>query len=154
MLDDRLYFEAWRHAKIPPGEVELMPSATRNRPGGETVKILTPRIHGFLDFLVVIVFFLAPLVFNLPGLAAVVSYLLGGVHLVLTLLTASLPGAAEAIPLTVHGAIELLISIVLIVGPLLLPILGIPVFPPAIIFYVGIGLVILVIRLITNYREA
>jgi hypothetical protein len=131
-----------------------MPSATRNRPGGEKVKILTPRIHGFLDFLVVIVFFLAPLVFNLPGLTAVVSYLLGGVHLVLTLLTASLPGAAEAIPLTVHGAIELIISIILIVGPLLLPILGIPVFPPAIIFYVGIGLVILVIRLITNYREA
>ena len=51
------------------------------------MNILTPRAHGYLDYVVVVVFLLAPVVFGLTGFPAVLSYLLAVVHLALTLLS-------------------------------------------------------------------
>lgn len=113
------------------------------------MKILSPRVHGYLDFLVVAVFLLAPALFGLTGAPATISYALAAIHLVLTLLTAFPFGIVKVIPFTVHGALELVTAIALVALPWLL---GFSAELPARNFYVGAGFVIFVVWLITDYR--
>lgn len=70
------------------------------------LKILSPRIHGVLDYAVVALFLLAPTLFKLEGTAATVAYVVAGIHLSLTLLTAFPMGVIKLIPFKVHGVIE------------------------------------------------
>ncbi len=70
------------------------------------LKILSPRIHGVLDYAVVAVFLLAPTLLGLQGTAAKLAYVVAGIHLGLTLLTAFPMGAIKLIPFKVHGVIE------------------------------------------------
>jgi hypothetical protein len=111
------------------------------------MKVLTPRIHGVVDYLTVVLFVMAPTFFGLSGFAATLAYLLAAVHLLLTLATAFPFGAVKWIPLPVHGWIELLVALVLIVAPWFLAPAG-----GARVFYVGIGVVILVVWALTDYR--
>jgi hypothetical protein len=48
------------------------------------MKILNSRVHGALDYLAVIFLWSAPIIFNLNECVSLLSYLLGGIHLVLT----------------------------------------------------------------------
>ncbi len=74
------------------------------------MKILSPTVHGMLDYLVVVGFALAPAVVGFSGLPATISHLLAIVHLGLTLATAFQLGIWKLVPLAVHGAIELIVS--------------------------------------------
>lgn len=114
----------------------------------ERMKILSPKIHGVLDYVVVAAFALSPTIFGLDGLPATISYVLAAVHLILTLLTASL-GAAAVVPLTVHGWVELIVSVCLIALPF---IAGFG--DAARNFYIAAGVVIFIVWLITDYRTA
>src|SRR5260221_3545523 len=87
------------------------------------MKILSPRIHGILDYAVVAAFLATPSVLNLSGTPALVAYVLAGVHLALTLGTAFPLGATKVIPLSIHGALELIVSVSLVPLPW---ILGLP----------------------------
>ena len=109
------------------------------------MNILTPRAHGYLDYVVVVVFLLAPVVFGLTGFPAVLSYLLALVHLALTLLSNFVLGAVKVIPMNLHGMIEV------VVGPVLI-ILGIVFGGAAAAFYISIGLIIMLVWVVTNYR--
>ncbi len=109
------------------------------------MNILTPRAHGYLDYVVVVVFLLAPTVFGLSGFPEVLSYLLAVVHLALTLLTNFALGAVKVIPLNLHSTIEV------VVGPVLI-ILGIVLGGAAAAFYIAIGVIILLVWVLTNYR--
>ena len=73
------------------------------------MKILNHKIHGILDYVVVVAFALAPMIFGLSGLPAMISYVLAVVHLLLTLITASI-GVAAIVPLVVPGIIELIVA--------------------------------------------
>ena len=115
------------------------------------MKILSPRVHGYLDFVVVVLFAMAPTVFGFTGLPATVSYVLAGIHLTLTLLTAFPMGIIKLIPFTVHGALELLTSILLVIAPWAA---GFSEQTTAKIFYVGAGILILVVFLTTDYKAA
>jgi hypothetical protein len=81
------------------------------------MKILSPRIHGYLDYLVVVWFLAAPTLFGLTGVAANISYALAIIHLALTVLTAFPLGVVKVIPLQFHGAIEFIVSFALIALP-------------------------------------
>lgn len=70
------------------------------------LKVLSPRIHGFLDYAVVALFALAPTLFGFGGPAATVAYVVAAIHLALTLLTAFPMGIVKAIPFKVHGMLE------------------------------------------------
>ena len=108
---------------------------------------ISPRAHGILDAAVVAVFALAPTLFGLVGLAAVLCYVLAGVHLAMTLLTDFPAGAARVIPFPLHGTVELVVGIVLpVVGLLLLP------DATARWFFVAMGVVILATWALTAYR--
>lgn len=115
------------------------------------MKILSPKVHGYLDYLVVVAFALAPTIFGLTGLPATISYVLAVVHLALTLITAFPLGVASLVPFTVHGWVELLVSIGLVALPF---IAGFSDAPDARNFYIVAGAVIFIVWLITDYKAA
>ncbi len=115
------------------------------------MRILSPRIHGYLDYVTVAIFLLAPLVIGLGGKAALLSYTLAVVHLVMTLLTRFPGGISRIIPLVVHGLVELAVAIALILLPFWA---GFSPGSPARRFYLTMGAVIFVVWLLTDYRGA
>jgi hypothetical protein len=77
-------------------------------------RFLTDRVHGVLDYGVVLIFALAPSLLGITGTAAVQSYLTAGVQLVMTLCTDMPLGVVKLIPLKVHGTVELVVGLALI----------------------------------------
>jgi len=115
------------------------------------MKFISAKVHGYLDYVVVLVFLAAPSLVYLSMVPAVISYTLAGVHLLLTLLTDFPLGAMKVIPLKWHGIIEL------IVGPVLIAlsfILGFASEAPAGCFYAVMGIVILLVWNFTDYGSA
>ena len=110
------------------------------------MNLISPSMHRFLDFLTIFVFAAAPAVLGMTGAPAILSYALAAVHLTLTLLTQFSREKGGVFPLALHGWIELAVGVVLIAIPFLLGWSG-----PERSFYVGIGIVILVVRLISRY---
>ncbi len=113
------------------------------------MRILNPSIHGAIDLVTVAIFALAPSVLGLDGGAATLSYVLAAVHLVMTLMTDGLSFApASIVPLPLHGLVELTVGVVLgVIGWLAFG-------GTAQTFYLVMGLVILLVFLVTDYRPA
>ena len=112
------------------------------------MKFISPKIHGVIDYLIVIFLLASPSYFGFTGLLATFTYALGVVHLLLTVLTNSPLGLIKIIPLPIHGTVELLVGIVLIV-------LAYTLFknqPDGKLFYVIFGTVVLLTWLVTNYK--
>src|SRR6201994_5168564 len=78
------------------------------------MKFITPRVHAFIDLLVVVFLFASPSIFGFTGTLAMFTYVLGIIHLILTLLTDFSVGVVKIIPLPIHGIIEFIIGVVLI----------------------------------------
>lgn len=83
------------------------------------MKILSPRVHGYLDYAVVLLLALAPTLFDFTGTPAALCYILAILHAGISLMTAYPLGFARVIPFTVHGAIELVAAIGIILAPYL-----------------------------------
>jgi len=115
------------------------------------MKIINPKIHGCLDYLVVLVFLAAPSLLHFSGTPAVLSYALAGVHLALTLLTNFPLGLVKVIPLKIHGYIELAVGPCLIALPFVLGLSSQPVVPA---FYMTCGIVILAVWALTDYKAS
>lgn len=110
------------------------------------MRLLSPRVHRVLDFVTVVAFALAPSLLHFGGPAAMLSYVLAAVHLALTLLTQTGSGGRKPVALPVHGGIELLVGIALVILPFGLGWQGV-----ARAFYLGAGGVILVVWLLSAY---
>lgn len=67
---------------------------------------ITPRVHGYLDYVTVVVFLLAPTLIGLTGIPAMLAYALAGIHLAMTLGTDFPLGIVKLIPIPIHGWIE------------------------------------------------
>jgi hypothetical protein len=76
---------------------------------------LSSRIHGVIDYLVVMFLLVSPSLFGLSGITSVFTYILGGVHLILTLTTNYELGVIKVVSLKIHGMIELIVSIALFI---------------------------------------
>lgn len=113
------------------------------------MKILTPKIHGYLDYGVVILFLTAPTLFGLTGIPAIVAYTLAVVHLLVTVVTIFPLGIVQLLPLPLHGAIELVVSFTLIALPW---ILGFALDLAARNFYIAAGVLIFAVWLVTDYK--
>lgn len=107
---------------------------------------IRPALHRILDFVTVAGFALAPTVFGFTGLPAMLSYALAVVHLALTLLTQFPPEARGAVPLRFHGIVELIVGPALVAIPF---VLGWPAVARN--FYIAMGAVIIVVRLLSEY---
>lgn len=78
------------------------------------MKIINSRVHGIIDYLVVVFLLAAPGLFGLPETTALFTYVLGGIHLALTILTKFELGLIKLIPFPIHGWIELVVAIALV----------------------------------------
>ena len=109
--------------------------------------IIPPGVHRILDYLAVVVFAAAPTVFRLHGNTLMLAYGLAVVHLIVTLMTHFPAGGRRPLPFHVHGAIELLVGILLVGVPLLRHwTFG------ARRFYIGMGIALLIIWALSRYR--
>jgi len=111
------------------------------------MKVISDTAHGVLDYLTVAIFALAPSILGLTGFAALLSYALAAIHLVMTLLTNMPLGVLKIIPMRLHALVEMLVGPVLVVAALVLPtILG-----DKREFFLVMGLVILSVWLLSSY---
>jgi len=114
------------------------------------MKPITPSMHGYLDYLTVVVFLAAPKLLGLEGLPALLSWTLAAVHLALTLITDFPLGWRPWLPFWIHGWVER------IVGPALVLIAFLPNFSSSSLafgFYLFIGLVIVAVGWLTDYSS-
>lgn len=113
------------------------------------VKVISPCIHGYLDFLIVAIFLLAPTVLGLSQLPAMLAYSLAAVHLIVTLASDFPFGMFKLIPFTIHGWIEHLVGPSLIALPF---IFGFANEEIARNFYIAMGVVIIAVGILTDYK--
>ena len=115
-----------------------------------SLKIIQAKEHGFLDYAVVLMFLTAPSVFHFSNLPALISYNLGGIHLVLTMMADFPMGPMKIIPFQWHGKVEM------VVGPLLIALpfaLGFGSEPAAKYFFLINGIVITAVWILTDYNS-
>ena len=85
------------------------------------MKILNASIHGILDYATVIAFASAPMLLGFSGTAAMLAYLLAGVHLAMTVLTDMPLGLVKIIPMRLHALVEMFVGPSLLAVALLAP---------------------------------
>lgn len=114
---------------------------------------LSPRAHGWIDYLIVLFFVLAPSLFGYADdqAAATTSYIIAAAHLGLSVLTRYPLGIVKLIPFPTHGAIELAVGFVLIALPW---IVGFDDNQVARNLFIGSGLAVFVVYAVTDYRRA
>ncbi|MDV6347797.1 hypothetical protein R2083_09755 [Nitrosomonas sp. Is35] len=113
------------------------------------MKVISPRIHGYLDFLTVFIFLLAPTLLGLGQLSAILAYSLAVVHLLVTLASDFPFGVVKLIPFTVHGWIERMVGPLLIAIPFLL---NFSTEEAARNFYIAMGITIILVGILTDYQ--
>jgi hypothetical protein len=114
------------------------------------MRILSPRIHGYLDIVFIVAFIVGPLLCGLGGSPLLISVLLGVALLIVTLTTRYPLGAFKTIPLAVHGLIELGITIFAGILPRLG---GYSPGSPARSFFWTMAIALGIVWLLTDYRE-
>jgi hypothetical protein len=113
-------------------------------------KPVSARLHGVLDYATVAAFLNAPMVFGFHGIPAAIVYWLAGIHLLMTGCTDFPLGAFKWIPFRIHGVIELLAGIFLLVAPW---VFSFAQDSAARNFFLAIGVVVLVVVALTDYSQ-
>lgn len=117
------------------------------------MKLLSPKIHGYIDYVASGTFALAPAMFMIEGVPRAVMgcYVIAGALLLVSLLTRYPLGVVPVVPFTVHGGFELLGGPVIVAYPW---IAGFEQVEPARNFYIVAGVVVFALWLLTDYRAA
>ena len=113
------------------------------------MRILSPRIHGILDVVTVAVLVFGPIALGLGGSPATIAFSLAAIHLLMTLLTDFPMGVWKKIPFFIHGIVELIVGVALLILP---SYAGYGPGSPARRFYLAMGALILVVWALTAYR--
>jgi hypothetical protein len=113
------------------------------------MRILSARVHGVIDLVLVAVLLLGPVLVGLGGSPAAIAWTLAAVHLLMTLFTRFPMGVWKRIPFFVHGIVELVVGIALLLLPAFA---GYGPGSPAKRFYIAVGAVVLVVWALTAYR--
>jgi hypothetical protein len=114
------------------------------------MKIISPKFHAVLDYILVMLLLASPDVFGLSKTASTLAYVLGVIHFILTVCTNFSGGIFKLINLKLHGLIEFFVSIVLVV-------LAFTLFKGNLtdeIFYACLALLILIIFTLTDYKRS
>ena len=114
------------------------------------MRILGPVSHGVIDYLMVILIAAGPSFAGFSGRQATFCYLLAAVHLLVTIITRFPLGVTKTLPFALHGAIEIVVAVFLVILPWLAN------FSAGVSsrnFFVMIGLLMLFIWLLTDFRS-
>ncbi|HEV2018362.1 MAG TPA: SPW repeat protein [Gemmatimonadaceae bacterium] len=114
------------------------------------IKPVSARAHGVLDYATVAAFLNAPMVFGFHGTPAAIVYWLAGIHLLMTGCTDFPLGFFMWIPFRIHGVIELLAGIFLLVAPW---IFGFAQDVAARNFFLAMAIILLVVIALTDYSQ-
>ena len=106
--------------------------------------------HGVIDYLMVIILAIAPSVAGFTGQQATICYVLALLHFLLTIITRFPLGVVKVLSFTLHGSLEFIIGLLLIILPWLA---GFSAGLNSRNFFVAIGVLILVIWAMTDYRN-
>jgi hypothetical protein len=110
------------------------------------MKRIPASVHRSLDMLAIIGFLAAPLLLQISGRAALLSYALAAVQLLLTLATKFPDTRHKLLSLKAHGIVELVVGIALVVLPWLAGWEG-----TERTYYVVVGVVLLTVWASSNY---
>lgn len=116
------------------------------------MKILNPRVHGYLDYIAVLYLLAAPSLFGFSGLPATILYVIAAAYLVMILLTNYPLGVVKVIPFPLHGGVELLTGILFIALPWAAGFADAGTLARNV--YVATGAVLFAVWLVTDYRAA
>lgn len=114
------------------------------------MKIISPTLHGVLDYLTCGLFFIAPSIFDFTGTYATVCYILAAGYLVISLLTNMPLGAFKMIPFWLHGRLELVSGLVFMASPWIFGFANAN--GVARNFFIAMGVVFLIVFLCTQWR--
>jgi hypothetical protein len=114
------------------------------------MRVLSARIHGYLDFVLVAILVLGPFVVGLGGSPALIAWLLAAAHLLLTLATRFPMGVWRVIPFWVHGLVELAVAAFFAALPFTA---GYSPGSPARRFYVTMAALVFLVWVLTDYRR-
>jgi hypothetical protein len=106
--------------------------------------------HGVIDYLLVIILAIAPSVAGFNGRQATICYALAVLHFLLTVVTRFPLGAIKVLSFTLHGSVEFVVGLLVIMLPWLV---GFSAGLNSRNFFVAIGVLILVIWAMTDYRN-
>jgi hypothetical protein len=116
------------------------------------MKLLSPRVHGYLDYAAVIALSFGPTLFGFGRTTAgMICYVIAAALLVMSLLTAYPLGIKRVIPFTTHGGVELVVTLVFLLSPWLLRFWD---QVAARNFYLVAGVALGIVYLMTDYRAA
>ena len=130
-------------------ESPVLDSPARRRTRHPAHRLIGAWSHAILDYLMVIILIFGPGVAGFAGRQATMSYVLAAILLVLALLTRFPLGLLRVIRFAVHGALELVIAILILILPWLAN------FAKGIHsrnFFVLIGLLMLAFWFMTDFR--
>lgn len=113
------------------------------------MNIIPPSVHRALDLVTVAVFALAPIFLHMSGPPAMVSYALALIHLLLTLATRFPDVGKRPVALKLHGTIEIVVGIALLVLPWIAGWSG-----TERTFYSIMGVIILIVWALSKYEHA
>ncbi len=112
-------------------------------------KPISARVHGVLDYAVAAVFLNAPMVIGFQHTtASKIAYWLTGIHLLLTACTDFPLGPFKWIPFRIHGAIELVAGLFVLLAPWIFGFSG---QEGSRNFFVVMGVLIPVVAALTDY---
>ncbi len=111
------------------------------------MKIISPKLHGIIDYVLILFLFASPLAFGLANYAASYTYSLAALYLVLTIVTNYSFGLFKFVPLKVHGIIELVLGVGLTVAAFT----ALQYDERAKNYYAMLGTLILIITICTDY---
>jgi len=111
------------------------------------MKIIDSKIHGILDYVVVVFLLLSPTIFPLSGFVSTFTYVLGFVHLTLTLITNFPMGVLRVLPFKIHGLIEMVVSFALVAFCFVFNLEGADFY-----FYIAFGAAVFITWTLTKYE--
>lgn len=114
------------------------------------MKLISPKLHGIIDYVLVVFLFLSPIAFNMTTDTGAQIYTLAVVQLALTVGTNYSFGIFRAIPLKLHGVIELMIS----AGTVIASFTILQYDERSRGFYAGVGIFWFIVMMFTNYDKS
>lgn len=114
------------------------------------MKIISPKIHVVLDYIVALFLIIAPNLIDLSANAAIFSMVLGIIHFLLTVVTIIKGGVLKLVPFPIHGIIELIVSITL--GILAFTLFGSHMADH--FYYAGLAVAIFLVYILTDYKAS
>ncbi|GGH22445.1 hypothetical protein [Mucilaginibacter phyllosphaerae] len=114
------------------------------------MKLISPKLHGIIDYALIVFLFFSPVLFAMPKHVATYTYLLATAQLVLTVITDYSFGMFRMVKLRVHQIIEIVLSIAMVTAAFTLFEYDERTQP----YYAGLGVFWFIIAVFTDYSKS